>query len=585
MGKIQGASKNDFVPANNDANKGAKTGPTLSQQMEKAPKLGFGNAFLIGLKALGKSVTSKRTFADIRSELKREVLDTKIEHRLDKLVNKLQATQVEKNVLKGELRDEVMIRKLGLDTSPSSLKQSVDTLVKRQQGDKNSPAPKSKMDIVLPDPKIAADPKALKAHFSNFIDRVQKEFASDNIPKEGQLNNFKTLFTDFVANSLSLTEIQIFDQSKLSDVVRDFRDENRTEKEQFMEVIKNVFASISDPESEISKKFNSIATHNLKAELRVLQPVGQATFLRSTPANQLNVMIYSSGGNKLAQASKDLAGKLVENEKFKAVVEFLENLENTKEPLPQFKTSAMTPGLLKLVGDLAVEMVDQLKATQDLGNLREILSQVKNTFVDEVVSKRVSEVVAQRGNQMLGESNILLRFVTPQLVTTRFPDNKKYEAAILLAGNLIMNVANDVGAPREYNRDAAIALNEQSGRVKEKLSELLSSLNVPTSNELTLAIANKRLELAETLDRVADNMDTLVKGLPKAKVEVEHVIDEEHQTLQDRADRKSLLSEEFTLDELNELLDNTPQTSMSEEDRKGLQDLEDEYNEIMKSDK
>jgi hypothetical protein len=517
MVKVEGVSTLNLARINQEE----KTGPTISKMMEKAPKLGFGNAFLIGLKALRQSATSEKTFASIRSELKKEVLETKVENRLQKLLSKFQGTNVEKTAVEGELRDQVMIRKLGLDTGPSSLQQSVDAIEIRRLGNTKNAAPKSKINIVFPDSKIASDPTALKAHFSNFIDRVQKEFALGNVPKESQLQHFENLFTDFVANSLSLTEIQLFDQSKLSGVVRQFRDENRTEKKEFMEVIKNVFSDLYDSESKISKKITSIAIFNLKEELRVLQPTGMATFLRAGAADQLNIRIYTSGGDKLAQASKDLVQKMHVNEKFKTVCDFLESFELNNKVLPKFKQATMTPDLIDAVGDLAIEMLDELKATENLEGLRNILSEVKGTFIDEVVSGKVSEEVAQRGNKMLGESNILLRFVTPQITTHRVPGNQKFESAMFLAGNFLMNLANNVGTPSSYDQDTATAFEQQEIRVKGKLDELLSSLNVPTSDELSKNIAARRVEIAtekvESYSPIFTKkvVQTLVTDLPK----------------------------------------------------------------------
>lgn len=667
MVQVQGVSKLNLALINQEA----KTGPTLSQQMEKAPKLGFGNAFLIGLKAFGKSVMSEKTFSAIRSELKREVINTKIEHRMEKLAQKFGETNEQKIAVKAELREQMLIRKMGLDTSQSHLSQSVDSTELRLFGMKTSKS-LSDINIVMPNPNVEKDPTGLKAHYSNFIDRVQKELDTKNLQKEERLPHFKKLFTDFVATNLSLTEVVKFDRSQLGNVVQQFRDEHRTEKQQFMQVIKDVFSSLDDPKSDLVKKFDQLGAVGLKGALSRLPEEGPTNFLRDKNADQFNMSLYLNGADKLTTATKDFVRNAPLTEKFQELTLLVGSISLNGGASASFKNATMTPDIMNVLGDLANDLIKELRQDKNSGGLKDILSDIKNIFINEAASGKVSEAVAQRGNKLFGESSILLRFVTPHVSAEKIGGGQDTQRAQMVLGQFLQAVANGPEAPDTFDEPTTTAFNQQAASLKDKLNEFLNSLGVPTSTELTQAITNKRLEIAAgQLDSVVENLDGLLKGLPKAKSDGESTgdnavqntdgvknppqvdvasltkikifgksitdnapqktdepksppkpevknlpktensedeyvieenlgdlrgindddddsddeIDEDHLTLQYRADRKSLLSEEYTLDELNDLLDNTPQTPMSEEDRKRLQDLDDEFNEVMKSDK
>lgn len=476
--------------------------PKLTSHPEKAPRIGFGNALLISLKAIGGSIGSDKTYASLRSSLKDEVINTKIEHRVEKLAIRLNATSEEKTGTLANWKDSYVARKLNLPSEPTGFFNKVENLEMKEAGNsKVQHSHVSALRDLLPHERLSGNKEGIDAHFCNLADRIIREVASHGFAPEDRGGAFKQVFTELVVREMDLTHSKLLSPDQFEQAAQRFMSDSRTDKAEIMQIIADTLKDLRDPNSDLMMRVKVNGFEKITNELRHLKPTGDTTYLRNTQSNEFFLTAAAQGGYKIIESTHSFIDTLPQNVSFASVQNRVEGMVANMQGDKVKFGNLTTPDTVRSLGKLAVQMISAITSHDMATDFRAFVSDVMDTIKSQVESGDIGKDVGMRAHKLFSESSILLRFVVPDLSTGKL-DGASAQRSLVVLSQFVQLIANDQDAPATFDQDMKQAYDEVKSSVREKLQDFLTFLDVPTPGQFSkdLDKALSRYVMAEVKD-------------------------------------------------------------------------------------
>lgn len=562
------------TPRQDHSNVGDKTSgkPKVSDQKEKAPKLGAGNAFLIGLKAAFKSLTNDSSYSTIRNELKKVV----IQDKKDKIASQ------------GELRDSQNAREMKMDSKPSRL---IDFKTQAETSSKDktiareiNPAEVEK--FFFPEVGRQRDTKYVTAFFTNMISKFQNEMANKGNQPQDNLKNFKELASLALKNVANVNNMSSLDPNIFKMAAQEFAKDFRTESQSYMDALHDIMSGMKNPTSDISKEIKKLGLDQVKSQYDKLSGSGGG-FIRDKGVDAFNLHILNNGGEKFQSEARNFMSTHSTNIKFIALDNSLKQYEETTGTKAEFKKGIINKDGVQALGSMAIEVIRHIKNNGITDDLKKTLSEIKDVFIQDVVAGTIQDDLANKPKlsksdaiealRILGDSSMVLRFVNPEVY-----GRSAGRSHGLLALSQFLQMVTIEGKPDpNMPEDAKQEYANQLSLIKVELNGLTSAMGLPTLEEfgkqIDTAIRKTKegveempglkdpKELAELYTEM-DDMQTLDQFVEDEKIRV----DPETAHLQKLSD-KGLLPKDDGTDNFADILG-----EITPEQQKQL----DEYNRI-----